>query len=96
MTPLTPGRKYGAPLLNWVIGAAFTLFVALVIYVYRWMDSVKDNHLTHIQEAVQQTANHTAETNLKLIELSIREEARHTQQIEAFDHLKELIRSRGL
>jgi len=43
--------------------AAFTLFVAFVIFSYRWMDSVRDNHLAHIQSAVERTAEEMTELN---------------------------------
>ncbi len=100
---MTRGRKYGARLdkyLQWVIttiaGAAFSVFVALVIYFYRWMDSVKENHLTHIQTAVEKTATAAVQTNAQLLELSIREGERYAAQQQEFSYMRELIRTRGL
>lgn len=99
-TPLKPGRKYGVPLdreiLLTLASLAFAIIVAFVIYGYRWMDAVKENHLTHIQRATEQTAIHTNETNIKMIELSVREEMRHAQEMQAFEDLKTLVRTRGL
>lgn len=77
-------------------GAAFSIFVGLVIYIYRWMDSVKENHLTHIQAGVEKTAAAAIQTNQQLAELAIREEMRHEQEQQSFEDLKTLIRTRGL
>lgn len=82
--------------MNTLAGVAFSLFVGIVIYAYRWMDSVKENHLTHIQADVTRTANAAVQTNAQLLELAIREDERHKQELAAFDDLKMLIRTRGL
>jgi len=81
---------------SYLAGTAFALFVAFLIFAYRWMDSVKDNHLTHIQAAVESTALHSAETAQQLRDLAIREEARHTLEMRANEELKDLIRRVGL
>jgi hypothetical protein len=71
-------------------GSSFALFVALVIYVYRWMDAVKDNHLTHIQSAVEKTAALTSESNDRMKELAIREDERHRRHTEELRRVTEL------
>jgi hypothetical protein len=40
-----------------IISLSFTLLVAFLVYGYRWMDSVKDNHLSHIQESTRKAAD---------------------------------------
>lgn len=72
--------------------AAFVAFVTFLLSAHQWMHAVKENHLAHIQKGVERTADAADNTNTKLAELAIREEARHAAQLQALADLKDHIR----
>lgn len=90
------GRMIPTWLVPTIASMAFGLICAFLIFAYRWMDSVKDNHLKHIQKAVESSADSALKTHSAMLELAIREEERFKAQAKDFEDMKYLIRTRGL
>jgi len=90
-----------------IIALCAGLFIAFLIFAYRWMDAVKDNHLAHIQAAGEKTAEHTLELWMGMRAHDEHEGTHHKEVMDAmkrdedarrreFDELKTLIRTHGL
>ena len=74
--------------LGILASASFTLFVAFVIFSYRWMDSVRDNHLAHIQSAVERTAEEMTELNKAIAVHDAHTEDYHAEQVRLIAGIK--------
>jgi hypothetical protein len=83
-------------MLSWLIGTMasviFAMVLAFVIYGYRWMDAVKDNHLVHIQKACESSAERLIDVREAVL-LHDRNESSHYEML-AQHFLKQELREK--
>lgn len=79
-------------LYYWFLGllatAAFGMTVALATKASIWMNEVKDNHLTHIQKATEQSSATLTDVKESLLIHINSETNRHAEVLRAIDRSK--------
>lgn len=72
-------------LLSWAIATLGTVTISLLlsatIYLIRWTQSVRDNHLHHIQKTLDEIAAASRESAQALASHDAHEEAHHEEQV---------------
>lgn len=59
---------------------AFGLFIAAIIFAYRWADQVKDNHLAHIEANTERMAIGIGELKVAIVAHDAHEGEHHNAE----------------